>query len=254
MSIVWAIAANTFREAIRDRILYGLLAFAILLIGASVALADLSIGQQERLIKDIGLAAISLMGALMAVFLGITLVSKEVERRTAYTILSKPIRRYQLVLGKYLGLAATIGVNVLVMGACLALLLAWLGFWHANVAAALLLILVEMLVVTAFATLFSAFTTATLAAIFTLAFFVIGHLTATLRALGERAPSEAARLVFGIVYRVLPNLEAFNLKSRVANNEAVSLVEIGLATGYGALYLTALLALAVMIFERRELR
>lgn len=254
MSRIWAVAANTFREAIRDRILYGLLAFAVLLIGASVALADLSIGQQERLIKDIGLAAISLIGALMAVFLGITLVSKEVERRTIYTMLSKPIRRYQVVLGKYLGLAATIGVNVVVMGACLAALVGWLGFWHANVAAALLLILVEMLLITAFATLFSTFTTPTLSAIFTLAFFVIGHLTTTLRFLGERAPSEVARVAFAVIYRLLPNLEAFNLKTRIANNEAVSLLEVGLATGYGALYLTALLALAVLVFERRELR
>lgn len=254
MTTIYAIAANTFREAIRDRILYGLLAFAVLLIGASVALADLSIGQQERLIKDIGLAAISLIGAVMAVFLGITLVSREVERRTVYTILAKPIRRYELVLGKYFGLAATIGVNVLVMGLCLTGVVGWLGWWQPTVAAALLLAFVEMLVVTAVATLFSTFTTPTLAAIFTLAFFVIGHLTATLRYLGEHAPSEAARVVFAVVYRVLPNLEAFNLKTRVANNELVTLLEVGLATGYGVLYATALLALAVLIFERRELR
>jgi Cu-processing system permease protein len=251
---VWAIATNTFREAIRDRILYGLLAFAILLIACSVALADLSIGQQERLMKDIGLAAISLIGVLMAVFLGVTLISREVERRTAYTILSKPIRRYQFVLGKYLGLVLTIGVNVAVMGAALAGLLAVYGWWQANVAAALVLTMAELLVVAGIATLFSSFTTPTLSAIFTLGLFVIGHLTGTLRAIAERAPSGAGRLFAALFYRALPNLEAFNVKGRVANNELVSLAEVGLAGAYGALYLAALLALAVLIFERRELR
>jgi Cu-processing system permease protein len=251
---VWAIATNTFREAIRDRILYGLLAFAILLIACSVALADLSIGQQERLMKDIGLAAISLIGVLMAVFLGVTLISREVERRTAYTILSKPIRRYQFVLGKYLGLVLTIGVNVAVMGAALAGLLAVYGWWQANVAAALVLTMAELLVVAGIATLFSSFTTPTLSAIFTLGLFVIGHLTGTLRAIAERAPSGAGRLFAAVFYRTLPNLEAFNVKGRVANNELVSLAEVGLAGAYGALYLAALLALAVLIFERRELR
>jgi Cu-processing system permease protein len=251
---VWAIATNTFREAIRDRILYGLLAFAILLIACSVALADLSIGQQERLMKDIGLAAISLIGVLMAVFLGIALISREVERRTAYTILSKPIRRYQFVLGKYLGLVLTIGVNVAVMGAALSGLLAVYGWWQANVAAALLLTMVELLVVAGIATLFSSFTTPTLSAIFTLGLFVIGHLTGTLRAIAERAPGGGGRLFAAVLYRTLPNLEAFNVKGRVANSELVSLAEVGLAGAYGALYLAALLALAILIFERRELR
>ncbi len=251
---IWAIARNTFREAIRDRILYGLLAFALLMIGASVALADLSMGQQERLMKDIGLAAISLIGVLMAVFLGVSLVSKEIERRTVYTILSKPIRRHQFILGKYLGLSATIGVNVLVMGTGLSLLLAAYGWWHPNVAAALALTLVELLLLTATATLCSTFTTPTLSAIFTLSLFVIGHLTAFFRMLAERAPALGVRLAGAALYRLLPNLEAFNVKGRVANGEPMSLIEVGLASGYGALYLAAILALAVLVFERRELR
>lgn len=250
----WAIASNTFREAIRDRILYGLLAFALLMIGSSLALASLSVGQQERITKDLGLAAISLIGTLMAVFLGITLVSKEVERRTIYTILSKPVLRRQVVLGKYLGLAATVALNVLVMGAGLALLTALYGWWHANLAAAVYLIFLELLVLTAIATLFSTFTTPTLSAIFTLGLFVLGHLTGGLRALTERAESTVVRLAGEGLYRVLPNLEAFNVKGRVAHGHPVSLLEVGLASGYGALYVGAILALAVLVFERRELR
>lgn len=254
MSAIAAIAANTVREAVRDRILYALLGFAMLLIGASVALADLSIGQQERLIKDIGLAAISSIGLLMAVFLGVSLVSREVERRTVYTVLSKPIRRYHFVVGKYLGLAATVALNVLVTGAALSSLLALHGWWDASVAAALALILVELLVLTAVATLFSSFTTPTLSAIFTVGLFVIGHLTPFFRLVAQGAPSWAARVAAGALYRLLPNLEAFDVKGRVANGEAIGLLEVALAGGYGALYLTAVLALAVVVFERRELR
>ncbi len=251
---ILAIARNTFREAIRDRILYGLLAFALLMIGSSLALASLSIGQQDRITKDLGLAAISLIGLLMAVFLGITLVSKEVDRRTVYTILSKPVRRHQVVLGKYLGLSATVAVNVLVMGGGLAFLTLVYGWWQWNVAAGVYLALLELLVVTAIATLFSTFTTPTLSAIFTLGLFVLGHLTGALRAVTERAESAAVRIVGEVLYRLLPNLEAFNVKGRVAHGEPMSLAEVGLATGYGALYVAAVLALAVMVFERRELR
>jgi Cu-processing system permease protein len=251
---VWAIARNAFREAVRDRILYGLLVFALLMIGSSLAFASLSIGQQERFTKDLGLAAISLIAVLMSVFLGISLVSKEVERRTIYTILSKPVHRWEVVLGKYLGLAATVAVNVLLMGAGLALLTLAMGWWGGALAAALFLVLVEALVLTALATLFSTFTTPTLAAIFTLGLFVVGHLTGALRAVTQQAQSEWIRLLGEAVYRLLPNLEAFNVKGRVAVGDPVSLAEVGLAAGYGLLYVVAVLALAAVVFERRELR
>ncbi|HWP34926.1 MAG TPA: ABC transporter permease [Thermodesulfobacteriota bacterium] len=248
-----AIAGNTFREAIRDRILYGLLAFALFMIATSLALASLSVGQQERITKDLGLAAISLIGVLMAVFLGVSLVSREVERRTVYVVLSKPVGREQFVLGKYLGLAATVGVNVLVMGTGLALLTAVHGWWDAGVAAAVYLTLLELLLLIGLATLFSTFTTPTLSAIFTLGLFVVGHLSGSLRAVTARASSEAIRLLGEALYRLLPNLEAFNVRGRVAHGEAVGLAEIGAASAYGALYLVAVLALAVLVFRRREL-
>lgn len=251
---IWAIARNTFREAIRDRILYGLLAFALLMIGSSLALASLSVGQQDRITRDLGLAAISLIGMLMAVFLGITLLSKEVDRRTVYTILSKPVRRYDLVLGKYLGLSTTVAVNVAIMGAGLCLLTLAQGWWTANLTVAIYLILLELLVVIAIATLFSTFTTPTLSAIFTLGFFVLGHLTGSLQAITQQAASAAVRFAGEFLYYLLPNLEAFNVKGRVAHGEPVGLAEVGLATGYALLYVVALLALAMLVFERRELR
>ncbi len=250
----WAIARNTFREAIRDRILYGLLAFALLMIASSAAFASLSIGQQERFTKDLGLAAISVISVLMSTFLGISLVSKEVDRRTIYTILSKPVRRWEVVLGKYAGLAATVGVNVLVMGAGLALLTALMGWWGDSVAAAVLLILVEALVLTAIATLFSTFTTPTLAAIFTLGLFVVGHLTVALRAVTARAESVSVRLLGEALFRILPNLEAFNVKGRVAVGDPVGALEVAVAAGYGLLYATAVLVVAALVFERREWR
>lgn len=252
--IIRAIALNTFREAIRDRVLYGLFGFALLMIGSSVALASLSIGQQERIIKDLSLAAISLIGVLMAVFLGITLVSKEVERRTLYTLLSKPVSRADLVLGKYLGLAATIAVTVLIMGAGLALLTLAHGWWTGSLAAAVYMILLELLLLTAIATFFSTFTTPTLSAMFTIGLFILGRLTGELRAVTARAEGEAVRLTGELLYRVLPNLSAFNVTGQVAHGQPVGLLEVGLASVYGALYTAAVLTLAVIIFRRRDLR
>lgn len=254
MTVV-AIARNTFREAIRDRILYGMVAFALLLVVASVYLADLAIGQQARILNDLGLAAISLIGVLIAVFLGVSLVSKEVERRTIYVILSKPVERYEFVLGKFAGLGATLAVNVAVMGAGL-LAITWIcGFGQPALVAALYLILLETLLLTAVATLFSTFTSSpSLAVVFTLGVFVVGHLSESLRAITSRSESATARVLGELLYRVIPNLEAFNVKGRVAVGEPVGASEIALATLYGLCYMAAVLAVAAAVFSRRDLK
>src|SRR5947199_10464011 len=119
MKATLAIAVNVFRESVRDKILYNLVLFAILMIGASYVIGQLTAGQDVKIIKDLGLAATTLFGLFIAVFIGIGLVSKEVERRSIYSLLSKPIHRYQFVLGKYAGLVLTLVVNVAVMAGAL---------------------------------------------------------------------------------------------------------------------------------------
>src|SRR5947209_9477619 len=171
MNATLAIAVNVFRESVRDKVLYNLVLFAILLIAASYMLGQLTAGQDVKIIKDLGLAATSLFGLFIAVFIGIGLVSKEVERRSIYSLLAKPIHRYQLVIGKYCGLTLTLAANIAVMAAALYLVLAYMAWGVAPDAAkawdapaldpallkAIGLIFVELMLVTAIAWFFSTF-------------------------------------------------------------------------------------------------
>ena len=181
MKATRAIAVNVFRESVRDKVLYNLVLFAVLLIGGSYLLGQLTAGQDIKIIKDLGLAATSLFGLFIAVFIGIGLVSKEVERRSIYSLLAKPIRRSQLVLGKYCGLTLTLAVNVAVMAAALYAVLAYMSWgvppeqaaaWDAPaldpaLLKAIGLILVELMLVTAIALFFSTFSTPMLSAALT---------------------------------------------------------------------------------------
>lgn len=167
---VLSIAFNTFRENLRDKLLYNLLIFALLMIGSSLILMRLTLGEFHRLILDIGLGSINFFGVLIAIFVGIGLVSKEIEKKTIYTIISKPVARFQFLLGKYVGLSLTLLINTAIM-ACglLAVLYVQDVPIHAVLFKALIMIVVEFMVITAVALLFSTFSSATFSAIFTLA-------------------------------------------------------------------------------------
>lgn len=253
MWCIAVIAYNTFRETLRDKILYNLLFFALLLIGGSVVLGDLTIAEQSKIVTDMGLAAINLVGVIIAIFVGIGLVSKEIERRTVYTIVARPISRWQFILGKYAGLALTLGVNMLIMCAV------FLGtLWmdqvpiHGALFQAVALVFVELLLVTALALFFSTFSSATLSAIMTLAFYVIGHLTADLKGLAAKSQSESLKGVLNALYYVCPNLEALNIKGQAAMGGAVAWTYQALASLYGLLYAALLLVAACMVFQRRD--
>jgi Cu-processing system permease protein len=247
------IAVNTFRENLRDKILYNLLFFAVALIGASVLLADLTIAEQKKIVTDMGLAAINLVGVTIAIFVGIGLVSKEIERRTIYTIMAKPISRSQFILGKYLGLVLTLTVNVVIM---LVVFLTTLLMTQASIHGALLqaveLIFVELLLVTALALFFSTFSSSTLSAIMTLGLYVIGHLTTDLKGIAEKSHSEIVKAVTTVLYYVCPNLEALNIKGQAAMGTTVSFSYQVAATAYGMFYAALLLTAACVVFQRRD--
>jgi ABC-type transport system involved in multi-copper enzyme maturation permease subunit len=251
---VLSIALNTFRENLRDKLLYNLLIFALLMIGSSLLLMTLTLGEFHRLILDIGLGSINFFGVLIAIFIGIGLVSKEIEKKTIYTIISKPVARYQFLLGKYMGLSLTLLVNTAIMAVGL---LAVLYFQdvpiHVVLFKALGTIFLEFMVVTSVALFFSTFTSATLSAIFTLAIFVIGHLTADLRTFGQKMDGVGRSILDGIYYS-LPNLERFNLKGHVTHQLDVSVNDLLLIAGYGVCYTAFLLMLAAVIFQRRDFR
>ncbi len=260
---VLTIAGNTFKEAIRDRILYNLLFFALLMIAVSLLLATLTVGEQSKIIIDVGLASINIFGVLIAIFLGIGLIIKEIEKKTIYNILSKPVPRYQFIIGKYLGLLITIMVNIIIMGAGLYLILIinelrWghdifnvnLDIWKA-----IYLIFIELMVVTAIALMFSTFSSSsTLSAIFTIAAYIIGHLTEELRLIGNKLPDSFMKSTISFFYYFLPDLDNFNIKGKVVHGIYVSASYISLITLYGLLYISVVLLLSGVIFQRRDFK
>ena len=255
MRAIGIIALNTFRETLRDKILYNLLLFAFVLIGGSVVLGELTIMEHHKIVTDMGLAAINVVGVVIGMFVGIGLVSKEIERRTVYTIMARPITRTQFILGKYAGLIITLMANMLIM---FGVFLVTLWANEAPVSMALFqavqLIAVEVLLVTAIALFFSTFTSTTLSAILTLGVFVIGHLTTDLKGIAEQSKGEAVKVIMNGLYYVCPNLEVLNVKGQAAMGQVVSLSYQVLSSVYGLLYASLLIAAACLVFERREFR
>ncbi len=252
---ILSIAANTFRETIRNKILYVILAFALFVIGLSYFLADLSVGDLARIIADVGLACIHIFGVIMAVFLGITLVSQEVERKTVYLILSRPVPRWEFIIGKAAGLCGTLLLTTLVMSLTLLLVHAGhRGAFEAGILVASTGIYLELVLLTCLASLFSSFTTPVLSAIFTLSMFLIGHVSGDLVAFGARASSGTVRAVSATLFYVLPNLENFNWKNEVVHGGANSPAVIPLAAGYLLAYGAAVLFLACLIFSRKDFK
>ncbi|MDH4187319.1 MAG: ABC transporter permease [Nitrospira sp.] len=253
MQAVIVVAGNTFRETIRDKILYNLVLFAVLLIGTSVLLGTLTIGEQARIINDLGLAAINLVAVVIAIFVGIGLVTKELERRTIYTILARPITRVQFVLGKYLGLGFIVFVNIAIM---FGMFLGTIGLTgniiHGSLFQAVALILVETLLVMAMALFFSTFTSSILSATMTLGLYVIGHLTSDLKDIAEKSQSQLTEAILTALYYACPNLELLNVKGQAASGLVIEIGYLATATAYGLLYAGLLLTGACLIFQRRD--
>jgi ABC-type transport system involved in multi-copper enzyme maturation permease subunit len=249
-----AIALNTFREAIRDRVLYLLLAFALLLIAASRFLSRLTVGSEEKIIKDLGLSSIALFGLLTAVFLGASLVHKELERRTIYTLLASPVRRWQFIGGKFLGLTGVLTLEVALMSVLLGAVLLLHGAAPWPLAPAIVLILVELGLITAFALLFSSVTNPILAALWTVAVYVTGHLSGSLRLLEERLGGGAGGGVWHWLYRLLPNLDYLDVKARVVHARPLPVEQLVSAIGYGLGYTLIVLVLASLAFQRRDFK
>ena len=252
---VTAIALNTFKEAVRDRILYAILIFALVMLAGSTILVTISVDGEEKIIKDLGLACISIFGLIIATFLGIGLVSKEIEKRTIYTIISKPIHRYQFILGKYLGLVMTLLVNVGVMGlGLIGLAYIWEGASSSRLLLAVLFTFLELVLVTAIAMLFSAFSSPALSAIFTLCLFVAGHLSADLRLFADRFGGAATKLLAEALFFLLPNLSRLNLKDQAVHGIAIDGGTMALSFVYAIFYVAALVLGAMAIFQRRDFK
>jgi ABC-type transport system involved in multi-copper enzyme maturation permease subunit len=262
--VIKTIAVNAFKEAIRDKILYGLLIFTSVVIAASVLLGQLTIGQDQRVIKDIGLASMSLFGVLIATFVGTSLVHKEIRKKTIYNIISKPIHRYEFILGKYCGLLLTVFVNLVIMTIVLFMVLAvhkvlaaeflynYEAIGYAPLLKAVALIFFELMLVTSIAILFSTISTPTLSVLFTLAIYVIGHLTVDIKQVGAASENGLVKGLCSLCYYLLPNLENFNIRAEMVRNLSVSARFILYAIIYGVFYIVAVLLISILSMERKE--
>ncbi len=250
---ILAVAQNTFREAVRDKVLYVLLFFAGTTIFASKALGWISIGQDIKIVKDISLAAISLFGVLIAIFTGASLIYKEIDKRTLYTILAQPIHRYEFILGKYLGLVALLASSTVIMtGISAAYVLLLGGGLDAIYFIAVLLIFSKLLLVTAFALLLSSLTSPILGAVIVFSVYLFGHATGVFLDLPPQFDGTLAKKLLETAYYAIPNLSNFDLRSEAANGVAVSAAYVAWVLAYGAIYTAILLLLAALAFEEKD--
>lgn len=256
MRRTFSIAQNTFREAVRDRVLYNLVLFVLLITACSILLGEITDGQEARTIVNIGLNAMLLFGVFIAIFVGVALVSKEIEKRTVYAIFAKPVTRPQFIIGKYLGLVLTLLVNIAVMGVGLTLALLYVGGgpMALSIWGAIFLIFLELTIITAVAILFSSFSSPALSALLTFFVFIIGHMSASLRDLAANIDSRVTTYFFEIVYYVLPNFANYSFRTEAANGLVPNGVMLVGGVAYAVVYTAILLTITVTIFSKRNFK
>lgn len=256
LSRIWVVATNVFKEVIRDRILYLVALYAVLMFAAAALLPEVAAAAQDKIILDIGIAGIHLLGLVVTIFIGTGLINKEIEKRTVLVLVSKPVSRLEFILGKHLGLSAVLAV----LTACLTviyfgvILLNQIEFNAVSLLLAIFYSFIELVLLTAVAMLFGVFTSSILATLMTLGVYLMGHLSEDIVALGQLTESAAFQRVTNSMYLILPDLERLNFR-----NEAVygmllfpSTLELAIHLLYGLLYTALLLAIAIFIFARRQ--
>jgi ABC-type transport system involved in multi-copper enzyme maturation permease subunit len=258
MKRVAAVALNTFREAVRDRVLYNLVFFALLMILAAIFVGQISIGIEEMVIKSLGLSAISVIGLLIAVFIGVGLVYKEMDKRTLYALLAKPVRRWEFLLGKFGGLVLTLAVNTAAMAVGLFAALLYVQH-HLQAADAVLLVAIffiwlKLTLVVALALLFSCYSTPLLAILYTCAFYVAGMFVEELRTFRSQAISASAAWILRGLSYLLPNFENFNVSAAAVHGRPIPTTLVLQNTAYAVLYSTLMLLIAMAVFSRRNLK
>jgi len=252
LKTIGVIARNTFRETVRDRILYSLLAFAVLVIGASWLAGSVSLGQEVRVIQNFGLTAMLVFLLIITIFIGTQLVYREIERKTVYMLLTKPVSRDAFYLGKFAGLALTIAVVTAIMGgAFLGLVALETKTITGMQVVAIVMMMLEAWLLTAVGMLFSAFAAPLSSAIYTLCLALIGHASIALMAVAGKA-QPVVKYILEFVYYVFPNLEKFNVRNEVVFGAPIDWHFIGLGVGYAIVYIAALLLLGIVVIRKHE--
>lgn len=256
-SRITSISSNTFREAVRDRVLYNLIAFAVLMCGAAILVGQVSVGIERLVVVNLGLTAVSLFGTVIAIFIGIGLVSKEIDKRTLYTVLSRPVQRWQFIVGKFFGLVGTLVVNTFFMAIGVFAALLWVSkHFQATdgwLFVAVYFIVLQFLIITALALLFSSFSSPLLSAVFAFSLFIIGCFADDLRGFAGTAQGVIHWLAISVFY-LMPNFSSLNVISSVAHGQPVAFAIVLANTMYALVYSAMALCGAVLIFERRNLK
>lgn len=256
LSRIVVIAQNVFLEVIRDRILYLIGLFALLMVAASALLPEVSAGAQDKITLDLGLAGIHLLSVIVAVFVGTGLVNKEIEKRTVLVLIAKPVSRAEFLIGKHLGLSAVLAVLIAALAAIFLAVVAFnsIDFPLQSVLLSIAFMFLEVVLLTAVAILFGVFTSSLLATLLTFATYLMGHLTQDLVALGELSENPALQRVTNGLFLVLPDLERLNLRNEAIYGmqllpDAVTMLSNVL---YALIYTALLLTIAILIFSRRQ--
>ena len=260
MRRIWALALNTFRDAIRNRVLYGVLAVVFVVNLFGIVLGEMSLHQEARVARDLGIGGVSLFGSITALFLGVSLLYSEIKKRTIHTIVTKPLERYEFVLGKYLGMVVTLSCLLAMFSLVMLLLLKTQDVAVTTVLLkALILAFYEVLVVAAIAILFSSFSSPFLSGIFTFGLFYLGRLTPDLRAFLETTDSSIVKGACEVALYLIPDLHLFSVSGGsvdgnhvTVHGDFVSWGYMGMASGYAALYIGILLGVSILIFSRRD--
>ncbi len=251
---IFAIAQNTMREVLRDKVLYAILGLGMIAILSIKLIAPLAVGEEVRLIRDFGLSVISIIGILITIFISTRMVYDEIQKKTIYTIIPKSLRRWEFVVGKYSGVIMAILIVTLTMSFVFVIYMLILRVpVTTNIFLAILIQFLELLVVSAVAILFSTFTSPIGSGIFTIAIYIIGHFTSDILILGELTKSVILKNVSSFMYYVLPNLSYFNVRSEVVHNLSIDLHRALFSIGYGLMYSIILLSLGILLFEKKDL-
>lgn len=252
------IARHTLKESVRERVLYNLVVFALLMFGAAILVGSISVGIEQIVIVNLGLSSMSVFGLLMAIFIGITLVWKEIDKRTIFSILAKPVRRSEFIVGKYAGLMLTLLINTAVMtvGFYVALFYAkrTLELSDLVVLQAVYFILLQLALVVGLALFFSCISTPVLSAVFTFSLYVIGNLLSDIRWFGEESGSSLVMNFTAVIYYLLPNFGNFNVIAQTAHGHRVPEFLLISNSFYALLYIAVLLSAAILVFEKREFK
>jgi len=255
MHRIWAIVENTFKEGLRQRILMLLVLFGILVIVVSIFIGPFALGEAPKIIRDVGLAAASLFGILIAIIIGSTLIHKDIEKRTIYTVITKPVKRSEIIVGKFLGLLLLIAMLVCAMAGIHQLVIYILeGSFDLPLLIAIPFSLIEIMILLGILLLFSSFSTPALSAVMGIIFFVIGHASPDLKLFADQTDIAAAKYFAYGFYYVLPNLENFNLRIELVNRLPLYSDQVIFSICYGIIYTIFLLYLSVIIFEKREFK